>query len=102
MRRTAVFIASALISASIIPGLAAVSTLNKDVNAARTVRATVHSRPHHAADDDETCRAQAASFYQSVMRQQATVGRVDGARVLTAVDSVIDAFKDVFATKCAT
>jgi hypothetical protein len=101
MRRTAVFIASALISASIIPGLAAVSTLNKDVNAARTVWATVHSRPHHAADD-ETCRAKEASFYQSVMRQQAAVGRIDGARVLTVVDSVIDAFKDVFATKCAT
>ena len=34
------------------------------------------------------------------MRQQAAAGRVDGARVLTAIDSVIDAFKDVFATKC--
>jgi hypothetical protein len=100
MRRTAVFIASALINASIIPGLGAVFTLNKDVNAARAVWATVHSKSDNAADNDETCRAQAASFYQSVMRQQAAVGRVDGARVLTAVDSVIEAFKEVFATKC--
>src|SRR5436305_2996999 len=98
MRRTAVFIASALINASIIPGLAAVFTLNKDVNAARAVWATVHSELDNAADK-ETCRAQAASFYQSVMRQQAAVGRIDGARVLTAIDSVIEAFKDVFATK---
>jgi hypothetical protein len=33
------------------------------------------------------------------MRQQAAAGHVDGARVLTAIDSVIDAFKDVLATK---
>jgi hypothetical protein len=102
MRRTAVFIASALISASIIPGFAEVSTLNKNVNAAHAVWATVHGKPDNVADDDEACRAQAASFYQSVMRQQVAVGRIDGARVLTAIDFVVDAFKDVFATKCGT
>ena len=37
MRRITVLIASALINASTIPGLAAVSTLNKDVDAARAV-----------------------------------------------------------------
>jgi hypothetical protein len=100
MRRTAVFIASALINASIITGLAAAFTFNKDVNAARAVWATVHSKPDNAANNDEICRAQAASFYDSVIRQQAAIGRIDGARVLTAVDSVIDAFKEVFATKC--
>ena len=102
MRRTAVLIASALINASTIPGLAAVFTLNKDVNAARAVWATVQSKLDNAADNDEICRAQAASFYQSVLRQQAVFGRIDGAQVLTAIDSVIDAFKDVFATKCGT
>ena len=35
MRRITVLIASALINASTIPGLAAESTLNKDVNPAR-------------------------------------------------------------------
>ena len=100
MRRITVFIASALINASTLPGLAAESTLNKDVNAARAVSATVHSKPANAADNEKTCRAYAASFYQSVMRQQAAAGRVDCARVLTAIDSVIDAFKDVLATKC--
>jgi hypothetical protein len=34
------------------------------------------------------------------MRQQAAAGRVDGALVLTAIDSVINAFKDVLTTKC--
>ena len=100
MRRTTVLIAFALINASIIPGLAAVSTLNKDVQAARAVSATVHSKLDNAADNEKTCRAYAVSFYQSDMRRQAAAGRVDGARVLAALDSVIDAFKDVWATKC--
>jgi hypothetical protein len=100
MRRITVLIASALINASTIPGLAAVSTLNKDVDAAREVSATVHSKPDNAADNEKTCRAYATSFYQSVRRQQAAAGRVDGARVLTAIDSMIDAFKEVLATKC--
>ena len=100
MRRITVLIASALINASTIPGLAAVSTLNKDVEAARAVSATVRSKPDNAADNEKACRAYAASFYESVMRQQAAAGRVDGARVLTAIDSVIDVFKAVLATKC--
>ena len=100
MRRITVLIASALINASTIPGLAAESTLNKDVNAARAVSATVHSKPDYAADNEKICRALAASFYKSVMRGQAAAGRVDGARVLTALDSVINAFKDLLATKC--
>jgi hypothetical protein len=100
MRRITVLIAFALINASIIPGLAAVSTLNKDVEAARAVSATVHSKPDNAADNEKTCRDYAASFYQSEMRRQAAAGRVEGARVLAALDSAIDAFKDVWATKC--
>jgi hypothetical protein len=100
MRRITVLIASALINASAILGLAAESTLNKDVNAARAVSATVHSKPANAADNEKTCRAYAASFYESVMLRQAAAGRVDGARVLTALDSVINAFNDLLAPKC--
>jgi hypothetical protein len=99
MRRITFLIASALINASTIPGLAA-PTLNKDVFVARAVSASVHSKPDNAADNEKTCRAYAASFYQSAVLRQIAAGRVDGARVLTAVESVIDAFKDVFATKC--
>ena len=98
MRRITVLIASALINASTIPGLAAESTLNKDVNAARAVSATVHSKPANAVDNEKTCRAYAASFYESMMRRQAAAGH--GARVLTALDSVINAFKHLLATKC--
>ena len=100
MRRITVLIASALINASTLPGLAAESTLNKDVNAARAVSATVHSKPDNAADNEKTCRALAASFYGSVLLRQAAAGRVEGARVSTALDSVINAFKDLFGTKC--
>ena len=32
--------------------------------------------------------------------RNAAAGRVDGARVLTALDSVINAFNDLLATKC--
>jgi hypothetical protein len=100
MKRITVLIASALINASTIPGLAAESTLNKDVNAARAVSATVHSKPANAPDNEKTCRAYAASFYRSVMLRQAAADRVDGAWLLTALDSVINAFNDLFATKC--
>ena len=100
MRGITVLIAFALINASTIPGLAAESTLNKNVNSAHAVSATVHSKPDDAADNEKTCRAHAASFYESVMLRQAAAGRVDGARVLTALDSVIDAFKSLLAPKC--
>ena len=100
MRRITVLIASALINASTIPGLAAESTLNKDANPARAVSASVHSKPANVADNEKTCRAYAASFYESVMLRQAAVGRVDGAWVLAALDSVVNAFNDLLATKC--
>jgi hypothetical protein len=100
MRRITVLIASAVINASTIPALAAESTSNKDIGAARAVSATVRSKPADAVDNEKTCRAYAASFYESVMLRQAAASRVDGARALTALDSVINAFNDLLATKC--
>ena len=100
MRGIPVLIASALINAATIPGLAAMSTLNKDVGAARAVSATVHSKPANAVDNERICRAYAASFYESVTLRQAAASRVDGARVLIAIDTVINAFNDLLATKC--
>ena len=101
MRKITVLIVSALINASTIPGLAAESTSNKDVSAARAVSATVHSKPANAADDEKTCRAYAASFYKSVTLRQAAADRVDGAWLLTALDFVINAFNDLLATNAA-
>jgi|SRR6516225_4577396 len=99
MRRITVLIASALINSSTVLGLAAESTLNNDVNSARAVLATVHSKPANVADSEKTCRAYAASFNESVKRRQAAAG-VDGAWVITALDSVVNAFNDLLAPKC--
>jgi hypothetical protein len=99
VRRITVLIASALIS-STIPGLAAESTSNKHFNPALAVSATLHGKPANAADNEKTCRAYAASFYESVMQRRAAAGRVGRTRVLTALDSVINAFNDLLAMKC--
>jgi hypothetical protein len=100
MRRIIVLVVSAAINASTIPAVAAESTSNKDVNAARAVPATVHSKPANAPDNEKTCRVYAASFYRSVMLRHAAADGVDGAWLLTALDSVINAFNDLSATKC--
>jgi hypothetical protein len=100
MRRIAVLIASAAISASTIPAVAAECTSNKDIDASCTRWATVQSQPANAAEKEKSCRAYAASFYQSVMLRQVATQRVDGARVLAALDSVINAFNGLLATKC--
>ena len=100
MRRIAVYIASAAINASTIPSVAAEHASNKDIGAARARAVTVQSQPVNAADNEKTCRACAASFYESVVLQHTAAGRVDGARVLAALDSVIDAFNNLLATKC--
>ena len=94
MRRIAVLIASAAINASTIPVVAAEYTSNKNI------WGTVQSQAANAADKEKACRAYAASFYEFVMQRQAAAGRVDGARLLTALDSVINAFNDLLATKC--
>ena len=100
MRRIAVLIASALINASTIPALAAEYTSSKDIDASRARLATVRSQYVNAADNEKTCRAYAASFYQSVTLRQAAATRADGERVLTVLDSVINAFNDLLAMKC--
>jgi len=101
MRRIAVLIASAAINASAIPAIAAEYPLNKGVDASGARRATVQSQPVSTADNEKTCRAYAASFYESVMLRQAAASRVDGARVLAVLDTVINGFNDLLATKCS-
>jgi hypothetical protein len=100
MKRITVLIASALINASTIPGLAAESMSNENADPAPPVSAALHGKSANAADNERTCRAYAASFHESMMLRQAAAGRVDGARVLTALDFVISAFNDLLATKC--
>ena len=100
MRRVLVLIASAEINASTIPAVAAECTSNKGIDASCARWATVESQPVDVGDKEKSCRAYAASFYESVMLRQAAANRVDGARVLAAIDSVINVFNDLLATKC--
>jgi hypothetical protein len=100
MRRILVLLVSAAINASTIPALAADSTSNKDLGVTRTRSATVRSQPANAADKEKACRAYAASFYESVTLRQAAARYADGERTLALLDSVIDAFNDLLATKC--
>jgi hypothetical protein len=92
---------SAAITASTIPAVAADSTSRKDIDATRTRSATVRSQPANAADNEKVCRAYAASFYQSVTLRQAAARYADRERTLALLDSVINAFNDLLATKCS-
>jgi len=100
MRRITVLIASAGLHASTIPSLAAECTANKDTDAFCRRWPTIQSQPAAAEDKEKSCRAYAASFYESVMLRKVAVSRVDGARVLAALDAVIDAFNDLLAANC--
>jgi hypothetical protein len=98
MMRIILLIASAAINASAIPTVASKCVSNKDIDTSRTRWATLRSQP--AADKEKTCRAYAASFYESVTLRQAAARCVDGERNLAALDSEINAFNDLLAAKC--
>jgi hypothetical protein len=99
MRRIIVLIAYAAINASTSPAVAAECT-SMDIDASRTRWATLRSQPDHGADSEKTCRAYAASFYESVTLRQAAAGCVDRERNLAVLDSEINAFNDLLAKKC--
>jgi hypothetical protein len=61
----------------------------------------VRSQPANAAGNQKACRAYAASFYQSVTLRQAAARYADGERTLALIDTVINAFNDLLATKCS-
>jgi hypothetical protein len=97
MRRIAVLIASLAINAFTIPAVAAECTSIKGIDASCARSAAGYGQP---ADKENTCRAYAASFYQSAMLRQVAASRADRARVLVAVDFVVNAFNDLLATRC--
>jgi hypothetical protein len=100
MRRITVLIASAAINAATIPAAASECTSSNDIDASRARWATLRSQPANATDNVRTCRAYAASFYESVTLRQAAARCVDRERNLATLDSEIKAFNDLLATKC--
>jgi hypothetical protein len=101
MRGLIALVASAAINASTIPAVAADRMPNRDIDALRTHWATLRNQPASAADKEKTCRAYAASFYQSVTLRQVAASRGGGERYLALLDFTINAFNDLLATKCS-
>jgi hypothetical protein len=58
---------------------------------------TAQSQPTSAEDKGKNCRSYAASFSDVAARRSQPRQRREG---LAALDSVIDAFDDLLATKC--
>ncbi|MGY8667837.1 hypothetical protein Q3C01_36515 [Bradyrhizobium sp. UFLA05-109] len=104
MMRLAALLASVAINASTIPAVASECASSRDVDVSRARWAAVRSQPTKP-DDQASCRAYAASFYESVkLRQEAALCSrdTDQARNLTILDSEIDAFNNLLATRCGT
>src|SRR5262249_22039099 len=100
MRRIALLIASGRLNASTIPAAAPECTSIKDTYASRSRWELLRSQPAKAAEKEKICRAYAASFYESVTLRQAAARCADGERNLAVLDSEINAFNDLLATKC--
>jgi hypothetical protein len=100
MRRLLVLAASAAINASTIPAVAAECRSIKDIDASRSRWELLRNQTAKAADKEKICSAYAASFYESVTLRYAAAKCIDGERTLATLDSEIDAFNDLLASKC--
>jgi hypothetical protein len=96
----AVLMAFAAISAFAIPAVAAECTAIKEIDASRSRWELLRSQPAKPAERAMICRAYAASFYESVTLRQAAARCDDGGPNLSVLDSEINAFNDLLATKC--
>jgi hypothetical protein len=99
MIRLAILLTSATINASTIPAAASQCASPTAIAATRMHWAAVRSQFNNATDHEAACRAYAASFYESVMTRQAVADCV-GYSGITALDSEINAFNDLLASKC--
>ena len=100
MRIVVVLIVSAAINSPTTPAIASECTTSRDIDAFRSHWAALRSESAKVVDRDRSCRAYAASFYESVTLRQAATKCVEGARSLAVLDSEINAFNDLLATKC--
>ena len=100
MRRVLVLVAVAAINASTLPAAGAGCTSIKDIDASRSRWEQLRSQTAKAADREKICSAYAASFYESVTFRQAVANCAAGGRNLAMLDSEINAFNDLLATKC--
>src|SRR3954471_7070579 len=99
MTRLAILLTSATISASTVPAVASPCTSPTATTATRTHWAAIRRQFSQATDREAACRAYATSFYESVATRQAAAG-CTGDVDITALDSEINAFNELLATKC--
>ena len=99
MIRLAILLASAIFNASTLPAAASQCASPTAIAATRTHWVAVRRQFNNATDHEAACRAYAASFYESVTTRQAAVGCI-GDTAITALDSEIDSFNDLLATRC--
>ena len=99
MIRFAILLVSATINASTVPAAASQCASPTAIAAIRTHWAAVRSQLSKATDHEAACRAYAASFYESVTTRQAVASCTGGADI-SALDSEINAFNELLATRC--
>jgi hypothetical protein len=100
MRRLFAVMASIAINMSVLPAVASECTLQRDIDATRLRWSTLRSQPTNTADNEKTCRAYASSFYEAVTLRQAIAWCLDRERRVAILDSEINAFNDLLASKC--
>jgi hypothetical protein len=100
MRTIIAFVVSASINWSTIPALALECASTKDVDASRSRWTNLRHQAVSADDKEKLCRAYAASFYESVKLRQAAVNCAEREQALAVLDSEVNAFNDLLATKC--
>jgi hypothetical protein len=100
MRRIAVLIDSAAINVSAIPAVAAECTSIKDIDTSRSRWEMLRRQPAKEADKEKICRAYATLFYEAVTLRQVATTCTAGERNLAVLDSEINAFNDLMATRC--
>ena len=99
MTRIAVLVTSLWIHALTIPALASDCASITETAASRPT--AVRNEKTGAGDIEKTCRAYAESFYRIVLiRQAAAACSVGRQRDLAVLDSEIDAFNELLATRC--
>jgi hypothetical protein len=99
MTRLAILLTSATITASTIPAAASQCASPTQIAAVRSHWAAIRSDFSRASDHEAACRAYATSFYEMVTTRRAVAGCV-GDTDITALDSEINAFNDLLATRC--
>jgi hypothetical protein len=103
MIRLAIILASTTIIASTIPTAASQCAPATAIAATRMHWAVVRSQLNKATEHEVACRTYATLFYESVTTRQAVAGCIhdgDYGSEIAALDSEIDAFNNLLATRC--